>query len=111
MGRSSRFLIAAMALTAMPVGSASAGGPHRPGDHLGRAVGGRFFGRSYLGPSYFDGAYFGAPGGSIVPAVDGPAFGFAPQPCAPPPLVIEVGRGLAHPAKTRVTYGTPACAS
>ena len=59
---------------------------------------------------------FDAAGVALAPA-GGPAFHDpggdpfvirAPTPCLPP-RIIRIGRGLQHPATTRVVYGAPPC--
>ena len=47
----------------------------------------------------------GGPGLQVPP----PPFAFAPPPCIRP-MIIQVGRGLAHAAKTKIVYGArPPC--
>ena len=47
----------------------------------------------------------GGPGLQVPP----PPFAFAPPPCIRP-MIIQVGRGLAHAAKTKIVYGVrPPC--
>ena len=54
----------------------------------------------------------GQPGGGPFPAGPNPLpppFLLPPPPCIHP-IIIQVGRGLAHPARTKVIYGArPAC--
>ena len=38
-----------------------------------------------------------------------PPMPIPPPPCLPPPLIIKVGPGLYHSARTRVLYGPPTC--
>ena len=58
-------------------------------------------------------------GGAMVQPADAGAPGPGPEPLPPPdaipapclpPMMLKVGRGLAHPPKVRVVYGVPACA-
>jgi len=76
------------------------------GDYAGLGLAGLGYGalgydagQGYGGPLPSDAGFEGPP----------PAPYVIPPPCLPSPLIIKVGPGLQHAARTRVLYGPPTC--